>query len=104
MQGEDHNSRDIQTAVERSDALLDMVRRLAVELHPQRKRTIQMTLDSALDRDLGFDSLCMANSYHAESGSENVRYNEVNHSSRILWGFCGDRLSMANYYNADKMA
>ncbi|MEN8108178.1 MAG: AMP-binding protein [Pseudomonadota bacterium] len=43
--------------MDRSEALLDVVRRLAEELHPQRKRTIQVTLDSALDRDLGFDSL-----------------------------------------------
>ena len=41
----------------RDEALLGLVRQLALELHPQRKRTIRLTLDSALDRDLGFDSL-----------------------------------------------
>ena len=57
MQDGVHNRTDGQGAMDRSAALLDVVRRLAVELHPQRKRTIQVTLDSALDRDLGFDSL-----------------------------------------------
>jgi acyl carrier protein len=37
--------------------LLDIVQQLAVELHPGRTRAAQATLDSALDRDLGFDSL-----------------------------------------------
>jgi len=49
--------RDSRTVVISDEALLDLVRQLALELHPQRKRTIQVTLDSALDRDLGFDSL-----------------------------------------------
>jgi acyl carrier protein len=57
MQDGAHNKTDGQGAMDCSEALLDVVRRLAVELHPQRKRTIQVTLDSALDRDLGFDSL-----------------------------------------------
>ncbi|MCK5479631.1 MAG: AMP-binding protein [Gammaproteobacteria bacterium] len=48
---------DSRTAGASGEALLDLVRQLALELHPQRKRTIQVTLDSALDRDLGFDSL-----------------------------------------------
>jgi acyl carrier protein len=43
--------------METSEALLDVVHRLALELHPQRKRSIRVTLDSTLDRDLGFDSL-----------------------------------------------
>ena len=38
-----------------ADALLDIVRQLAAELHPARR--IVITLDSALDRDLGLDSL-----------------------------------------------
>ncbi|MDH3526226.1 MAG: AMP-binding protein [Gammaproteobacteria bacterium] len=37
--------------------LLDSIQQLAVELHPGRTPAIQATLDSALDRDLGFDSL-----------------------------------------------
>ena len=57
MQDGVHNETDGQGAMDRSEALLDVVRRLALELHPQRKRTIRVTLDSALDRDLGFDSL-----------------------------------------------
>ena len=42
---------------DRTEALLDLVRQLALELHPRRRRSIRVTLDSALDRDLGFDSL-----------------------------------------------
>jgi len=57
MQDGVHNRTDGRSAMDTAEALLDVVRRLAVELHPQRKRTIQVTLDSALDRDLGFDSL-----------------------------------------------
>jgi acyl carrier protein len=38
-----------------SDALLDVVRELASELHPARRTSI--TLDSTLDRDVGLDSL-----------------------------------------------
>jgi len=41
----------------RGEALLDLVRQLAVELHPRRQRTLRVALDSVLDRDLGFDSL-----------------------------------------------
>lgn len=41
----------------REDAVLEQVRRLALELHPRRKRSLHVTLDSTLDRDLGFDSL-----------------------------------------------
>jgi 1-acyl-sn-glycerol-3-phosphate acyltransferase len=38
-------------------ALLDLVRALVIELHPRRGRRIRVTLDSYLDRELGFDSL-----------------------------------------------
>src|SRR5688572_16947076 len=38
-----------------SDALLDVVRELASELHPARRTSV--TLDSTLDRDIGLDSL-----------------------------------------------
>lgn len=37
--------------------LLDTVRQLGIELHPDRKAGSALTLDSSLDRDLGFDSL-----------------------------------------------
>jgi 1-acyl-sn-glycerol-3-phosphate acyltransferase len=43
-----------------AEALLQLVRELAVELHPRRRRTLHVTLDSALDRELGFDSLSRA--------------------------------------------
>jgi len=57
MQAGMHNKRGAQSATEHSEVLLDVVRNLALELQPQRKRTLQVTLDSTLDRDLGFDSL-----------------------------------------------
>ena len=38
-----------------ADALIDIVRQLEAELHPARRTAV--TLDSALDRDLGLDSL-----------------------------------------------
>ena len=44
------------SGLELSSRLLDTVRTLALELAPQRASQ-QITLDSALDRDLGFDSL-----------------------------------------------
>jgi 1-acyl-sn-glycerol-3-phosphate acyltransferase len=37
--------------------LLEAIRGLALALHPHRKLTLRVTLDSSLDRDLGFDSL-----------------------------------------------
>ena len=45
------------TAPTSSDVLLEQVRALARELRPRHARTVQVTLDSVLDRDLGFDSL-----------------------------------------------
>ncbi|MDE0207066.1 MAG: AMP-binding protein, partial [Candidatus Tectomicrobia bacterium] len=39
------------------DALLEVVRRLNSELRPHLAEPVQVTLDSLLDRDLGFDSL-----------------------------------------------
>ncbi|MDX1697832.1 MAG: AMP-binding protein, partial [Thiohalobacterales bacterium] len=36
--------------------LLELIRELALELHPRRRR-LRVTLDSTLDRELGFDSL-----------------------------------------------
>ena len=46
-----------QAAVVGAEAVLEQVRQLALELHPRRGRSLQVTLDSALDRELGFDSL-----------------------------------------------
>ena len=43
-----------------AEALLQVVRELAVELHPKRARSLRVTLDSTLDRGLGFDSLSRA--------------------------------------------
>jgi 1-acyl-sn-glycerol-3-phosphate acyltransferase len=49
--------RSDQAAAVNAETLLQQVRQLALELHPGRGRTLQVTLDSALDRELGFDSL-----------------------------------------------
>jgi len=51
---EQHGDR---TATVSAEALIEQVRELALELHPRRGRTLHVTLDSALDRELGFDSL-----------------------------------------------
>src|SRR5215470_2660489 len=40
-----------------AQTLLDIVQQLALELHPHKHQTLTVTLDSALERDLGFDSL-----------------------------------------------
>lgn len=40
-----------------TDALLAEVYRLALELHPQHAKSLRVTLDSTLDRELGLDSL-----------------------------------------------
>src|SRR5215467_2371700 len=37
--------------------LLTIVRQLAIELHPHKHDAVTVTLDSTLERDLGFDSL-----------------------------------------------
>ena len=58
MESTDQSVRAGQTAARLSlDVLLEQVRTLALELYPQHGRTLQVTLDSVLDRDLGFDSL-----------------------------------------------
>ena len=54
--GETEQGADQATRVS-ADALLQHVRGLALELHPRRGRSLRVTLDSALDRELGFDSL-----------------------------------------------
>ena len=40
-----------------TSALLSTIRQLAAELHTRPEKAIQITLDSSLERDLGFDSL-----------------------------------------------
>jgi acyl-CoA synthetase (AMP-forming)/AMP-acid ligase II/acyl carrier protein len=40
-----------------SARIVDIVRQLAVELHPRRRHTLRLDLDSDLDRDVGLDSL-----------------------------------------------
>jgi len=49
-----------QVAGVSAEALLEQVRQQALELHPRRGRSLHVTLDSALDRELGFDSLSRA--------------------------------------------
>ncbi len=44
-------------AEDSAETLLEQVRQLVLELHPKSSRSLRMTLDSALDRELGFDSL-----------------------------------------------
>jgi acyl carrier protein len=56
MTGEGEQREDQPTGVS-AEALLEQVRQLALELHPQRGRSLHVTLDSALDRELAFDSL-----------------------------------------------
>ena len=40
-----------------ADALLEVVQTLTLELHPQRQSLASTSLDSSLERELGFDSL-----------------------------------------------
>jgi 1-acyl-sn-glycerol-3-phosphate acyltransferase len=56
MTGETEQREDQATRVS-AEALLEQVRQLALELHPQGGRSLRVTLDSALDRELAFDSL-----------------------------------------------
>jgi 1-acyl-sn-glycerol-3-phosphate acyltransferase len=41
----------------RADRLLELVRRLVLDLHPHRKQNLEVRWDSRLDRELGVDSL-----------------------------------------------
>jgi acyl carrier protein len=54
VETEQHADRTAGISVE---AMLAQMRKLALELHPRRKHSLRVTLDSALDEDLGFDSL-----------------------------------------------
>lgn len=42
------------------ESVLETIRDLAIELHPEWRRTLTVLADSDLDRDLGFDSLARA--------------------------------------------
>src|SRR5215471_21227037 len=46
-----------QNTQDTTRTLLDLVQQLALELHPHKHQALTVTLDSVLDRDLGFDSL-----------------------------------------------
>ena len=52
-----HHKQDQSVSNNQAESLLSLIRQLVLELHPRRKHTIQVTLDSLLDKDLGFDSL-----------------------------------------------
>ena len=56
MMAESEQSTD-QAIRDGAATLLVQVRELTLELHPRRGRSLHVTLDSALDRELGFDSL-----------------------------------------------
>lgn len=56
MAGETEQHTDRSAGVS-AEAVLEQVRQLALELHPRRAHSLRVTLDSTLDRDLGFDSL-----------------------------------------------
>ena len=45
------------STIDTASRLLEIVRGLAAEIHPEDKESNQAILDSSLDRDLGFDSL-----------------------------------------------
>ncbi len=47
----------VDNGVEDTTRLLTVIRDLATELHPRQQAPDQVTLDSSLDRELGFDSL-----------------------------------------------
>src|SRR5438128_5179825 len=40
-----------------ADALLEVIQTVALELHPHRQSIVSTSLDSSLERELGFDSL-----------------------------------------------
>ncbi len=52
-----HRKQDESASNNQTDSFLNLIRQLVLELHPGYKDTIQITLDSLLDKDLGFDSL-----------------------------------------------
>lgn len=63
-------------ARKQADILIEIVRQLACELHEERDYTLSITLDSALDRDLGFDSLARVELLSRIERSFKVRLSE----------------------------
>ena len=53
----DDEPRPSTSPADEAGQLLTIIRGLALELRPDRKRSLRLHLDSELDRDLGFDSL-----------------------------------------------
>ena len=58
-------------------ALLETIRQLLAELRPHSANTLSVSLDSSLERDLGFDSLGVWNyssesNGHSACGSPNI--------------------------------
>jgi 1-acyl-sn-glycerol-3-phosphate acyltransferase len=51
------NENSLNTTTETASRLLKIVKGLAAEIHPEYKKSLKLTLDCSLDRDLGFDSL-----------------------------------------------
>jgi 1-acyl-sn-glycerol-3-phosphate acyltransferase len=60
MTRENNEPSGAQTGGQLALKVVSTVRDLALELHPLRRRTLDVRLDSDLDRDLGFDSLSRA--------------------------------------------
>jgi 1-acyl-sn-glycerol-3-phosphate acyltransferase len=57
MDDQPHHPDIVQLTNAPADALLEVVQTLALELHPHRQSIVSASLDSSLERELGFDSL-----------------------------------------------
>ncbi len=57
VSGQPADQEPVREPEQASRILLEVLRDLALELRPQRAGSLQVELDSALDKDLGFDSL-----------------------------------------------
>ena len=57
LKSRDKDSRPAGESNDSTGAIVDLVRGLLLDLHPHRKRSLVVRLDSTLDRDLGIDSL-----------------------------------------------
>ncbi len=53
----DQNISEVKSAVELTNTLIEVIKNLTAELHTSHLEDTPVTLDSSLDRDLGFDSL-----------------------------------------------
>ena len=56
MDEENHLNQAREEAADRAELVLQIVRTVAVELHPHLKQSINISLDSSLERELGFDT------------------------------------------------